>query len=68
MDVSIALDKLKKLVADEKKQLDYIIRGAELLAEMLMEQKHSGNQGKEQVEYSEPGLEEAAGTGAGNAI
>jgi hypothetical protein len=68
VDVNIALDKLKKLVTEEKKQLDSIIRGAELLAEMLMEQNQSGNQGKEQVEYSEPGLETARGTGERNTI
>jgi hypothetical protein len=63
MDVSEALSKLKKLVEEEKKQLDNIIRGAQLLAEMLTEQNQSGNRGKEQVEYSEPGLETAPGTG-----
>ena len=68
MDVQSALDKLKKLVAEEKKQLDNIIRGAQLLAEMLTEQNQSGNQGKEQVEYSEPGLETARGTGERNTI
>jgi len=68
MEVSIALDKLKKLVIEEKKQLDNIIRGAELLAGLLTEQNQSGNQGKEQVEYSEPGLEEARGTGERHTI
>lgn len=68
MSTSEALLKLKKLVEEEKKQLDYIIRGAELLAGLLTEQNQSGNQGKEQIEHSEPGLEEAAGTGTRNAI
>jgi hypothetical protein len=57
MEVSIALDKLKKLVIEEKKQLDNIIRGAELLAEMLMAGEQGGQQATE-VEHSEPGLEE----------
>ncbi len=68
MDVNIALDKLKKLVEEEKKQLDNFIRGAQLLAEMLTEQNQSGNRGKEQVEYSEPGLETARGTGERHTI
>jgi hypothetical protein len=62
------LDKLKKLVEEEKKQLDNFIRGAQLLAEMLTEQNQSGNRGKEQVEYSEPGLETARGTGERHTI
>jgi hypothetical protein len=68
VDVNIALDKLKKLVEEEKKQLDNFIRGAQLLAEMLTEQNQSGNRGKEQVEYSEPGLETARGTGERHTI
>jgi hypothetical protein len=68
MDVQSALDKLKKVVEEEKKQLDSIIRGAQLLADLLTEQNQSGNQRKEQIEYSEPGLEEARGTGERNTI
>jgi len=68
MDVKLALDKLKKVVEEEKKQLDSIIRGAQLLADLLTEQNQSGNQRKEQIEYSEPGLEEARGTGERNTI
>ena len=68
MDVQSALNKLKKVVEEEKKQLDSIIRGAQLLAELLTEQNQSGNQRKEQIEYSEPGLEEARGTGERNTI
>jgi len=68
MDVQSALNKLKKVVEEEKKQLDSIIRGAQLLADLLTEQNQSGNQRKEQIEYSEPGLEEARGTGERNTI
>lgn len=68
MYVKLALDKLKKVVEEEKKQLDSIIRGAQLLADLLTEQNQSGNQRKEQIEYSEPGLEEARGTGERNTI
>jgi hypothetical protein len=68
MNVQSALDKLKKVVEEEKKQLDSIIRGAQLLADLLAEQNQSGNQRKEQIEYSEPGLEEARGTGERNTI
>ncbi len=57
MEVSTALDKLKKIVSDEKRQLDNMIRGAELLAEMLLDGKQGGQQATE-IKHSEPGLEE----------
>lgn len=54
MDVKTALDKLKKLVIEEKKQLDYLIKGAELLAEMLAAEQ-SGQQAAE-VKHSQPSV------------
>lgn len=61
MDVKEALAKIQDTVTKEKQQLDYILQGAQLLAELLLKgEKQSGNQ---EVKYSEPGLEEAAGTG-----
>ncbi len=63
MEVSTALDKLKKIVTEEKKQLDYIIKGAELLAEMLLADQKQSEQQRTQIEYREPGLEEARNTG-----
>lgn len=62
IDLLGTLEVLKKQVAEEKSRLDYILKGAELLAQMLAEaaKKHEE---REAIEYSEPGLEEAAGTG-----
>jgi hypothetical protein len=68
VDITGALNKIRTIVNDEKKQLDSILKGAELLAEMLSAEKQSGNKGKEQIEYSEPGLETARGTGERHTI
>jgi hypothetical protein len=68
MDVKKVLDKFKKVIEDEKKQLDNILRGAELLAEMLAGEQKASEQQRAQVEYSEPGLETAPGTGQRNPI
>lgn len=61
MDVRQALAKIQETVEKEKQQLEYILQGAQLLADLLLKgEKQSGNK---EVEHSEPGLEEAAGTG-----
>jgi hypothetical protein len=67
MDVQAALNKLANVINEEKKQLDNMLRGAQLLAEMLTTEKQSGNK-ERTFEYSEPGLEKAAGTGERNPI
>lgn len=57
MDVLKTLAKLKELVEKEKQQLDYLIRGGQLLADMLLAEEQSGNKpAKEQ--RSEPSVEE----------
>lgn len=57
MDVPKTLAKLKELVEKEKQQLDYLIRGGQLLADMLLAEEQSGNKpAKEQ--RSEPSVEE----------
>ncbi len=56
MDVNTALTKIRNIVNEEKKQLDSILKGAELLAEMLSAQEQSGNKGKQEVEHSQPGM------------
>lgn len=62
MDVRNALAKLQDTVNKEKLQLDYILQGAQLLADMLLaSEKQSGNEAE--IKRSESGLEEAAGTG-----
>lgn len=66
MDINLALSEIRKAVAEEKSKLDYTLKGAELLADLLKK----GNETREtnNFEYSEPGLEEARGTGERNAI
>lgn len=61
MDVKAALAKIQETVNKEKLQLDYIVQGAQLLADLLLKGEKQG--GNEEVKYSESGLEEAAGTG-----
>ena len=63
MDIRLTLQKLKTTVDKEKQQLDYIFQGAQLLADMLLAGEVSGNQKGTEIEYSEPGLEKAPGTG-----
>ena len=62
IDLLSTLEVLKKQIAEEKTKLDYILKGAELLAQMLAEAAKK-NEGRETVEYSEPGLETSPGTG-----
>ena len=66
MDIKAALHKLKSTVEQEKKQLDYILQGAQLLADLLEAEKKSGKE--QDIQYSEPGLETAPGTGQRNPI
>lgn len=64
IDLKQTLDLLKKQVTEEKTRLDYILKGAELLAQMLSQAASSNEAGKgKDIEYSEPGLETAPGTG-----
>jgi hypothetical protein len=67
VSIKTALQKLKATVEQEKKQLDYILQGAQLLADLLEAENKSGNK-EQDIQYSEPGLEEAPGTGQRNAI
>lgn len=62
IDLQQVLETLKKQVAEEKARLDYILKGAELLAQMLAEAAKQ-NERRETIQYSEPGLETAPGTG-----
>lgn len=57
IDLQQVLETLKKQVADEKIKLDYILKGAELLAQMLSEaaKKHETTT-RQNIEYSESGL------------
>lgn len=54
MDIKTALQKLKSTVEQEKKQLDYILQGAQLLADLLEAEKKSGKE--QDIQYSELGL------------
>lgn len=69
IDLQQVLETLKKQVVEEKARLDYLLKGAELLAQMLSEatKKHEAA-ARQNIEYSEPGLETARGTGERNAI
>lgn len=69
IDLQQVLETLKKQVADEKQKLDYILKGAELLAQMLSEAtKQHEAAARQNIEYSEPGLETAPGTGERHTI
>lgn len=63
IDLQQTLETLKKQIADEKAKLDYILKGAELLAQMLSEAAKKHERREPTIEYSEPGLETAPGTG-----
>lgn len=64
IDLQLTLETLKKQVAEEKARLDYLLKGAELLAQMLTEAaKQNERRETKDIEYSEPGLETAPGTG-----
>lgn len=67
IDLLGTLEVLKKQVSEEKTRLDYILKGAELLAQMLAEaaKKHER---RETIQHSEPGLETAPGTGTRHTI
>ena len=67
--ISLSLAEIKKQILNEKEKLDYILKGAELLAEMLSAKANKDEpQTRQQEQYSEPGLETAPGTGQRNAI
>lgn len=63
----VALAELRKQIVSEKEKLDYILKGAELLASMLLDavtnNESQKSETRHEVEYSEPGLETASGTG-----
>ena len=69
MDIKLALKEIQKSVQEEKVKLDYILKGAELLADLLQqaEKKHEARTTQD-FKYSEPGLEEARNTGERNPI
>lgn len=58
IDLQLVLETLKKQVAEEKSRLDYILKGAELLAEMLTKAAKQNEARKKQpeIEYSQPGM------------
>jgi len=66
MDISLALAEIKRAIAEEKLKLDYTLRGAELLADLL--NKANEAREAETIERGEPGLETAPGTGSRNPI
>lgn len=69
IDLQQVLETFKKQVADEKVKLDYLLKGAELLAQMLSKAtKQHEAAARQNIEYSEPGLETARGTGERNTI
>lgn len=63
IDLQATLELLKKQITDEKQKLDYVLKGAELLAQMLAEAVKKNERKTTNLEYSEPGLETAPGTG-----
>lgn len=66
MDISLALAEIKRAIAEEKLKLDYTLRGAELLADLLSKANEARE--AETIERSEPGLETSPGTGSRNPI
>lgn len=69
VNLAVSLAELKKQISAEKEKLDYILKGAELLAEMLAAKANKDEpQARREEQYSEPGLETAPGTGQRNAI
>lgn len=57
IDLLGTLEALKKQVADEKSRLDYILKGAELLASMLATAaKQNETTERQNIEHSESGL------------
>lgn len=68
IDLQLTLELLKKQVAEEKSRLDYILKGAELLAQMLAEAAKKHERREPTIEHSEPGLETAPGTGTRHTI
>jgi hypothetical protein len=63
IDLLGTLEALKKQVDEEKSRLDHILKGAELLAQMLTQAAKKNERREPTIEYSEPGLETAPGTG-----
>ena len=68
IDLLGTLEVLKKQVSEEKTRLDYILKGAELLAQMLAEAAKKHEAARQDIEHSEPGLETAPGTGTRHPI
>jgi hypothetical protein len=57
IDLRLTLDTLKKQIASEKEKLDYLLKGAELLAQMLAQAANKNEPRERQnIEYSELGL------------
>lgn len=69
IDLQQVLETLKKQVADEKQKLDYLLKGAELLAQMLSEAtKQHEAAARQNIEYSESGLPPEEGRPERNTI
>lgn len=65
VDLQQALESLKKQIEDEKVKLNYILKGAELLAQLLTTAANHNEPKQntdEQIKYSKPGLETETGT------
>lgn len=59
MTITEAFKKLKDILEKEKAQLDYMVKGAELLVSILTKhEKENERQQKQPIERSEPGVEQ----------
>lgn len=69
MDINLALTEIRKAIAEEKVKLDYTLKGAELLADLLQQAEKRNEARKTQdIERGEFGLETSPGTGSRNPI
>ncbi len=69
IDLQSTLEILKKQITDEKQKLDYILRGAELLAQMLTQAaKEHETRERQDIKHSESGLSPEEGRPERNTI
>lgn len=58
IDLQATLKLLKNQIVDEKQKLDYMLKGAELLAEMLVLAAKENETGTKTEQHHQSGLEE----------
>lgn len=68
IDLQLTLETLKKQITDEKAKLDYLLKGAELLAQMLNEAAKKHETARQDIKHSESGLSPEEGRPERNTI